>query len=70
MTMIPAEGYMIEGGNKTMFRQIQLGIHSVCIQQGKQRILKQCMCYCDEFWINFSHFYYYVIILILFLQLK
>lgn len=39
--MVPAEGYMIKGGNKTVFRQIQLGIHSVCIRQGEQRILKQ-----------------------------
>lgn len=64
--MIPAEAYMIKGGNKTAFRQIQPGIHSVCIQQGETVFKQHIYCYCDTFLSDFfSNFYYSIIIVIL-----
>lgn len=66
----PAEGYMIKGGNKTVSRQMQVGIPSVCIQQGEQRIPKQHICYCDMFQSNVSHFYYSIVMLVIVLILQ
>lgn len=61
--MIPAEAYMIKGGNKTAFRQIQPGIHSVCIQQGETVFKQHIYCYCDtflsDFFFKFLLFYYH-----------
>lgn len=54
---------MVQVGNKAVSRQIQVGVPSVCIQQGERRILKQHIPYCDMFRGDASHFYYSTVML-------
>lgn len=61
---------MIKGGNKTVSRQMQVGVPSVCIQQGEQRILKQHFCYCAMFRSDVSRFYYSTVMLVIVLILQ